>query len=179
MLSFCPSTSSLSLLVLWIRKLCRFILFIETFWKFTTRIFISIFSYSNDRHGPQEELARFSYRWERKVENWRILLYLASCWNLWFKYSNFRKVNPQKSDDFGAFFSQKSFVYESHWTFFGEKSWCSQLVRFLCGSCKNEILQVHIIYWNILQTHNLLFSDLKSFDSSDFICVLECWKFEL
>jgi hypothetical protein len=90
-LAFCTSTSSLSLLVLWMIKFCRFILFIETFWKFTTRIFISIFWYSNGRHGPQEELARFSYRLERKVENWRILLNLASCWNLWFKYSDFRK----------------------------------------------------------------------------------------
>ncbi len=85
-------------------KLCRFILFIATFWKFTTRVFISIFWFSNIRHGPQEELARLSYRWERKVKILKNSPILGVVSNLWFKYSDFRKVIPQKSDDFGVFF---------------------------------------------------------------------------
>jgi hypothetical protein len=33
-----------------------------------------------------------------------------------YKYSEFRKkIIPQKSDSFGAVFSPKPFVYESHW----------------------------------------------------------------
>jgi hypothetical protein len=105
----------------------------------------------------RKNLARFRYRWERKVDNWRILLYLASCWNLWFKYSDFRKAIPQESDDFSAFFFTKVLcIWVTLDFFLVKRSWCSQLLRFLRGSCNNEVLQVHIIYWNILQTHNLL-----------------------
>jgi hypothetical protein len=46
---------------------------------------------------------------------------MASCWNLLYKYSKFRKIIPQKSDNFGAVFSQKPFVYESHWIYFWTK----------------------------------------------------------
>ncbi len=62
---------------------------------------------ATDQRGKQK-IEEFSYTW-RPVGTYGL------------KYSDFRKVIPQKSDDFGAIFSQKSFVCELHWTFFGEK----------------------------------------------------------
>jgi hypothetical protein len=59
---------------------------------------------------PQEKLAKFGYRSERKVENFKYL-FLATCWNLLLsKYDDDSKQNSSNSGDFVAFFSQKTFV---------------------------------------------------------------------
>jgi hypothetical protein len=43
--------------------------------------------YAEGGHHPQEELAKFGHRSERKVENFENPLYvLATCWNLLSKY---------------------------------------------------------------------------------------------
>jgi len=62
---------------------------------------------------PQEELAKFGYRSERKVEQFKnhaIFIF----WNLLSKYDNFRKKIPQTLVTLALFFSQKIFV----WAFF-------------------------------------------------------------
>ncbi len=63
------------------------------------------------------ELAKFSYRSERKIiffktppVSWRRVG--TYCLNM----VNF--IIPKKSDHFDALFSQKPLVYELHWTFF-------------------------------------------------------------
>jgi len=77
---------------------------------------------------PQEELAKFGYRSERKVEQFKnhaIFIF----WNLLSKYDNFRKKNSSNSGDFGTFFFTKNL---SMGFFF---SFCCQVVKITshCG----------------------------------------------
>jgi hypothetical protein len=56
---------------------------------------------------PQEVLAKFGYRSDRKVEK-KFNLFMATCWNLLLsKYDDDSKQNPSNSGDFGAFFFTK------------------------------------------------------------------------
>jgi hypothetical protein len=56
----------------------------------------------------QEDLAKFGYRSERKIEKFKknpaIYIYiLATCWNLLFKYDDFWIFFPLKICDFGTY----------------------------------------------------------------------------
>jgi hypothetical protein len=60
---------------------------------------------------PQEELARFGYRSERKVENLKnLVIDFGMCWNILCKNGDFT-IFSLKSGNFGALFSQKSFAW--------------------------------------------------------------------
>jgi hypothetical protein len=79
---------------------------------------------------PQEELAKFGYRSERKVEQFKnhaIFIF----WNLLSKYDNFRKKMPQTLVTLALFFSQKIFL----WAFIFLFSFCCQVAKIAshCG----------------------------------------------
>ncbi len=65
---------------------------------------------------PQEELAKFGYRSERKVEQFKnhaIFIF----WNLLSKYDNFRKKIAQTLVTLALFFSQKFFLWACFFLF--------------------------------------------------------------
>jgi len=84
----------------------------------------------------------------------------------------------QKSDDFGALFSQKPLVYMSHTGHFlwGKTCWCSQLVRFLCLVL--AVMKFCRFIGTFCKFRISHFLAVKSFESSDlvFVCVLEGWN---
>jgi hypothetical protein len=69
--------------------------------------------YSHNGHHPHQELAKFGYKPERKVQNFRCLVssyILVTCWNPLSKDGEFKKKSS-KYGDFGAFFFHKKPLY--------------------------------------------------------------------
>jgi hypothetical protein len=71
---------------------------------------------------PQEDLAKFGYRPERKVQNLNPPIFWQPHRTPLAKYGGLIKNHPSKSGDFGTFFPQKSLYYLALDSFLGHPS---------------------------------------------------------
>ncbi len=65
------------------------------------------------------ELAKFGYKSQRKVENFKNPTYyiLATSWNLFSKFGQFQNFFPGNMANLAHVFIQTNLLYESHWNF--------------------------------------------------------------